>query len=83
VGAAEAALKRLGFAGLRVRHHGDVARLEIDEESFTARAGPPPQVVEAVRSAGYLFVASTSRVPLGSLNRALSTSAASHEGAGS
>jgi uncharacterized protein len=84
VGAAEAALKRLGFAGLRVRHHGDVARLEIDEESFTAVLGRRHEVVEAVRSAGYLFVAlDLEGFRSGSLNRALSTSAASHEGAGS
>jgi len=79
-----AALKRLGFAGLRVRHHGDVARLEIDEESFTAVLGRRHEVVEAVRSAGYLFVAlDLEGFRSGSLNRALSTSAASHEGAGS
>jgi len=42
------------------------------------------EVVEAVRSAGYLFVAlDLEGFRSGSLNRALSTSAASHEGAGS
>src|SRR5215471_19647523 len=31
IGAAEAALKALGFRQVRVRHHDDVARIEVDE----------------------------------------------------
>jgi len=61
VGAAEAALKRLGFAGLRVRHHGDVARLEIDEESFTAVLGRRHEVVEACAPRATFSLPSTSR----------------------
>ena len=31
---AEAAIKRLGFSQLRVRHHGDIARLELEPDVF-------------------------------------------------
>ena len=53
---AEAALRALGITGdLRVRHHGDVARIEMDPALIDhwlepANAG---QLVDAVRSAGY------------------------------
>jgi len=84
VGAAEAALKRLGFAGLRVRHHGDVARLEIDEESFTPCWAAATRWSRPCAPRATFSLPSTSRGSArASLNRALSTSAASHEGAGS
>src|SRR6266487_1092771 len=57
IGAAEAALKALGFRQLRVRHHGEVARIEVepfDMGRVLARRG---EVVEGVRAAGYAFVA--------------------------
>jgi uncharacterized protein len=47
---AEAALRRLGFADVRVRHHGDVARIELTEDDL-ARAFSPP-VRDRIRSAG-------------------------------
>jgi len=54
---AEAALRALGFRQVRVRHHADVARVEVDpaelEESFRRRE----EVAAAVRSAGYAYVA--------------------------
>ena len=54
---AEAALRDLGLRQLRVRHHGDVARVEVEpgelEEAFRLRA----EVTGAVRSAGYAYVA--------------------------
>ena len=43
VDAAEAALRALGFGQLRVRHHGTVARLEVEPEDLARRAGPPPR----------------------------------------
>lgn len=56
---AESGLRALGFRQLRVRHHGDVARLELDRdsESLLARPGMRQRVVAAVRAAGYRFVA--------------------------
>jgi uncharacterized protein len=59
VGAAEAELRRLGFRELRVRHHGDVARVELTEEGLArlADSGLRAQVDAALKAVGYLFVA--------------------------
>lgn len=56
---AEAALRDLGFLQLRARHHGDVARLELDAASFARLADPQlrERVGRAVRSAGFRYVA--------------------------
>jgi pyridinium-3,5-biscarboxylic acid mononucleotide sulfurtransferase len=56
---AEAALRGLGFADLRVRHHGDVARIELPLADLERAAAPPlrEQVSQAVLSAGFRFVA--------------------------
>jgi len=54
---AEAALRDLGFAELRVRHHGDVARIEVPELDLDAVVAKRTAVVDAVRSAGYRWVA--------------------------
>lgn len=55
---AEAALHDLGLAEVRVRHHGDVARLEVGTELLAALVEEPAraQVVAAVRAAGFRFV---------------------------
>jgi pyridinium-3,5-biscarboxylic acid mononucleotide sulfurtransferase len=55
---AESALRRLGLGDVRVRHHGDVARLEVPAEDITAVAGAlREEVLGAVRAAGFRFVA--------------------------
>jgi len=56
---AESALARLGFHQFRVRYHGDIARLELDPEGDRRLRDPVlrRQVVEAVRGAGFRFVA--------------------------
>jgi uncharacterized protein len=58
VEAAEAGLRRLGLGDLRVRHHGDVARIEVplDEVARLARAPLREEVLRAVRSAGFRYV---------------------------
>ena len=53
VGRAEAALHRLGFRQVRVRHYGDVARLEFELGDLPAAIDCRSEVVEAVRAAGY------------------------------
>lgn len=55
VEAAEAALRELGLGDLRVRHHGDIARLELPLETLVRVAADPlrSQVRTAVRSAGF------------------------------
>jgi pyridinium-3,5-biscarboxylic acid mononucleotide sulfurtransferase len=57
VDAAEAALRALGFGQLRVRHHGTAARLEFDVEALPDVLARREEVVAAVRSAGFSFVA--------------------------
>jgi uncharacterized protein len=59
VDAAEAALRRVGLADLRVRHHGEVARVEVPVEDVAAVAADPLRqaVVDAVRGAGFRYVA--------------------------
>ncbi len=59
VGQAESALRALGFKQLRVRHHGEIARLELDEEGYRLLADRSmrERVVSCVRDAGFRFVA--------------------------
>jgi pyridinium-3,5-biscarboxylic acid mononucleotide sulfurtransferase len=59
VEAAEAALRRLGFGELRVRHHGEVARIELEPEDLPRAVALPlrDDVLAAVRAAGFRFVA--------------------------
>ncbi|MEU4162932.1 ATP-dependent sacrificial sulfur transferase LarE [Actinoplanes sp. NPDC026670] len=56
---AEAGLRRLGFTDLRVRHHGDVARIELPPDDLpTAVSGPMRDAVHAaVLDAGFRFAA--------------------------
>jgi uncharacterized protein len=56
---AEAALRRLGFANLRVRHHDDVARIELPPPDLIRAVSDPlrTKVLEAVRASGFRFVA--------------------------
>ena len=55
---AEAALRALGFRDLRVRHHGDVARVELPPADIPRAVASPLReaVHRAVRSAGFRFV---------------------------
>jgi len=69
---AEAALRTLGLGQLRVRHHGDVARVEVEPQSFDAVLARRHDVVEAVRATGFTFVAlDLEGFRSGSLNRGL------------
>lgn len=68
--AAEAAVRRLGFHQVRVRHHGEVARIEVEpgemDRAFAARG----ELLAGVRAAGYSFVAlDLEGYATGSLNR--------------
>jgi uncharacterized protein len=53
VAAAESAVRGLGFRGFRVRHHGDIARLEVDREQFAYAVECANELVQALRGAGY------------------------------
>jgi uncharacterized protein len=56
VAAAESALRRLGFRQLRVRHYGDLARLELPLDALDTVLARREDVVAAVASAGYRYV---------------------------
>ncbi len=53
---AEAALHRLGFVEVRVRHHWPVARIEVPVNDLHEMVQRRVEVVEAVKKAGYRFV---------------------------
>jgi uncharacterized protein len=72
VEAAEAALHALGFGQLRVRHHGEAARLEVEPAALSDVLARREEVVAAVRRAGFTFVAlDLEGFRSGSLNRLL------------
>ncbi len=76
IGRAEAALRDLGFGDLRVRHHGDVARLELLPADLERAATGPlrPLVNRAVRDAGFRYVAlDLAGFRSGSLNEVLTS----------
>ena len=67
---AEAAIKALGFSQVRVRHHGDVARIEVEPAEIARLVTERARVVAALRSAGYRFVSlDLEGYASGSLNR--------------
>ena len=53
---AEAALHRLGFAQVRVRHYDDTARIEVDLDELPRVVEARDEIVDAVRAAGYRYV---------------------------
>ncbi len=53
---AESGLRALGFRALRVRHYGELARLELPLDDLEAVLAQREKVVEAVRAAGYRYV---------------------------
>jgi pyridinium-3,5-biscarboxylic acid mononucleotide sulfurtransferase len=67
---AEASIKALGFKQVRVRHQGDVARIEVEPAEIPRLVSERERVVEALRSAGYKFVSlDLEGYATGSLNR--------------
>jgi uncharacterized protein len=56
VAEAEEALRALGFRELRVRHYGDLARLELSGAEMARAFAERPAVVAAVKAAGYRYV---------------------------
>ena len=53
---AESALLEMGFGTLRVRHHGEVARIELPVEAFARAVEMREEIAAAVKGAGYKFV---------------------------
>lgn len=55
--AAEDVLAALGFQQFRVRHHGDIARIELPAEELQRAVEQREQLVAGIVAAGYRFVA--------------------------
>lgn len=53
---AEAALRAMGFADVRVRHYDDTARIEVPSEDLAKAVAGAQQIVSAVQEAGYSYV---------------------------
>lgn len=72
---AEAALRRLGFTDLRVRHYGETARVELPLGDLERAIERRSEVVTAVRAAGYRAVTlDLEGLRSGNLNAALNDS---------
>lgn len=56
VGAAEAFLRNLGIRQLRVRHHGDVARIEVEPADMAAVVEHRDRIVRRLKGLGYRYV---------------------------
>lgn len=80
VAAAESALRAMGFRQLRVRHYGDLARIEVEEADLERVVGEREAVVAAVRAAGYRYVTlDLEGFRSGNLNGALAAAGARRE----
>lgn len=53
---AESGLRDLGYRELRVRHYGELARIEVPMETLEAVVADAERVVAAVKNAGYRYV---------------------------
>ncbi len=74
VAAAEHVLHDLGFTQLRVRHHGDIARIEVEPSEFAKiiQDGNRERIVCALRELGYLYVTlDLTGYRMGSMNEGL------------
>jgi len=58
VAQAESALRRLGLASARVRHHGEIARIELPPERASEAFAPERRaaITAAVKAAGFIYV---------------------------
>jgi uncharacterized protein len=72
VAVAESGLHALGFRQVRVRHYGDLARVELDPADLAEAVARRDDVVAAVQAAGYAYVTlDLEGFRSGNLNRAL------------
>ncbi len=77
VGQAERALREAGFRAVRVRHHGDVARIEVPAEERENLLAEADRVTAALKALGYVWVAmDLEGYRSGSMNEALSSDTA-------
>jgi uncharacterized protein len=72
VGQAERVLREAGFDVVRVRHHGDVARIEVPASDRTRLLAAVPEIVTKIKALGYVWVAcDLEGYRSGSMNEAL------------
>jgi uncharacterized protein len=78
---AEAGLRALGFDALRVRHYGDLARIEVPTDRLADAVAAADRVVAAVQAAGYRYVTlDLEGLRSGNLNAALGPAALTPSG---
>jgi len=53
---AERSLKQLGFQQMRVRHHNQVARIEVPPEEFAPVLAQREQIIDKLKAVGYTYV---------------------------
>ena len=72
IDAAEVVLHGLGFTAARVRHHGDLARVEVPPAELEYAFRQREAIVAGLKAAGYLFVTlDLEGYRLGSMNAVL------------
>jgi uncharacterized protein len=72
VGRAERVLREAGFPVVRVRHHGDVARIEVPPEDRPRLVATAEGIVARLKELGYVWVAcDLEGYRSGSMNEAL------------
>jgi len=53
---AEIFIRSLGVGDIRVRHHGNVARIEVEQKDFPAIMENKDKIIEKLKSYGYLYI---------------------------
>lgn len=72
---AEAYLKELGFDQLRVRHHGDTARIEVPKKDMETVLSRSDEIVNKLKELGFCFVSlDLSGFKSGSMNAVINNS---------
>lgn len=80
IGAAEDFIRDLGFLELRVRHHDNIARIEVNKKDFSRLIQYADEITEKLKSLGFLYVTlELSGYKTGSMNDTLSASEKSVE----
>ncbi len=81
VGEAEIFLRGLGFRQLRVRHHDEIARIEVAEEDMELLLHNRKEIVGKFKELGYTYITlDLQGYRTGSMNEVLSGSAMSRQG---
>jgi pyridinium-3,5-biscarboxylic acid mononucleotide sulfurtransferase len=69
---AESVLWELGYRGMRVRYHGDIARIEVPPEQMPGIIGDAPRVTKSLQKIGFRYITlDLSGYRRGSLNEGL------------